>query len=168
MYRNEWDAAVARASALEQQLRQAQSGQQVDAATIATLTEQLQQANAELARLRGQAGPQPYGAPPYGAPGYGMPGYGMPGYGSFMYPSRASTILTLGILSLVVCGILGPIAWSMGNADLARIDRGELDPAARGSTQAGRICGMVASILMIIGFAFVMFFFVLAAGASTR
>ena len=35
MYRNEWDAAVARASALEQQLRAAQSSQSVDAATIA-------------------------------------------------------------------------------------------------------------------------------------
>ena len=68
MYRSEWDAALARASALETQLRQAQSGQQQDAATIAMLSQQLQACNAELARLRG------YGAQPmYGVPSYIFP-----------------------------------------------------------------------------------------------
>jgi hypothetical protein len=165
MYRNEWDAAVARASALEQQLRAAQSGQQADAATIAQLTQQLQQANAELARLRGQAG---YGYPPpppaYGAPAYGYAG-GYPG-GYYSVPARGSTIMVLGILSLVVCGLLGPVAWSMGNEELRRIERGEVDPSTRGNVTAGRICGMIASILIIIAVAFFMFAFVLAAGAS--
>lgn len=145
MYRNEWDAAVARASALEQQLRAAQASHTTDAATITSLTQQLQYANAELARLRGGGAPQPM----YGAPGYGMPGYGMPGYG-YAYPSQASTVMVLGILSLVVCGLLGPIAWSMGNTELGRIERGEVDPSGRGSAVAGRICGMIASILIII------------------
>lgn len=36
-----------------------------------------------------------------------------------LLPHRGSTILTLGILSLLVCGpILGPMAWVMGNTDL--------------------------------------------------
>lgn len=160
MYRNEWDAAVARASALEQQLRDAQAGQQADAATIATLTQQLQQANADLARLRGQGG---YGYPPP-PPAYGYAG-GYPG-GMYPVPARGGTILVLGILSLVVCGILGPIAWSMGNEELRRIERGEVDPSTRGNVTAGRICGMIASILIIIAVAFFMFAFVLAAGAS--
>jgi hypothetical protein len=160
MYRNEWDAAVARASALEQQLRAAQSGQQADAATIAQLTQQLQQANAELARLRGQAG---YGYPPP-PPAYGYAG-GYPG-GYYSVPARGSTIMVLGILSLVVCGLLGPVAWSMGNEELRRIERGEVDPSTRGNVTAGRICGMIASILIIIAVAFFMFAFVLAAGAS--
>ncbi len=165
MYRNEWDAAVARASALEQQLRDAQSSQQVDAATIATLTRQLHQANAELARLRGQGG---YGYPPpppaYGYGG-GYPGGGYPG-GGYVVPARGGTILVLGILSLVVCGVLGPIAWSMGNEELRRIERGEVDPSTRGNVTAGRVCGMIASILMIISVAIILFVFVLAAGAS--
>lgn len=164
MYRNEWDAAVARASALEQQLRAAQTSQTADAATIASLSEQLRRANDELIRLRGSAGSAPgYAAPPYGAPPYGMP-YG----GGYMYPSQASTVMVLGILSLVVCGLLGPIAWSMGNTELARIDRGEVDPSGRGSAVAGRVCGMIASILIIVGIVAVVLMFGVFATASTR
>ncbi len=159
MYRNEWDAAVARASALEQQLRAAQSSHTVDAATIASLTQQLQYANAELARIRG--GGQPTYAPP---PGYG--GYGAPFGASYPYQSQASTVMVLGILSLVVCGLLGPIAWSMGNTELGRIDRGEADPSARGSAVAGRICGMIASIILIIGVVAVVLLFGIAATSS--
>jgi len=158
MYRNEWDAAVARASALEQQLRAAQSSHTVDAATIASLTQQLQYANAELARIRGGGQPT-YAPPPYGAPGYGYPP-------TYAYQSQASTVMVLGILSLVVCGLLGPIAWSMGNTELGRIDRGEADPSARGSAVAGRICGMIASIILIIGVVAVVLLFGIAATSS--
>lgn len=150
MYRNEWDAAVARAEALSTQLRQAQAGQQQDAATIAALTQQLHQAHAELQRLRG-----PYAAPPM----YG----GMPVY---MQASQGTTILVYGILSLVVCSILGPIAWSMGNAELARIDAGLVDPSGRGNASAGRICGMIATILMIVSFVIVIMIFAAAGTAS--
>jgi predicted RNA-binding Zn-ribbon protein involved in translation (DUF1610 family) len=67
-------------------------------------------------------------------------------------PHRGSTILTLGILSLIICGpILGPIAWIMGNQDLAEIRAGRMDPEGEGLTNAGRICGMIATILGIIG-----------------
>ena len=148
MYRSEWDAALARASALETQLRQAQSGQQQDAATIAMLSQQLQACNAELARLRG------YGAQPM----YGVP--------SYIFPPRGGTILTLGILSLVVCSLMGPIAWSMGNGELARIDAGQVDPTSRGNAQAGRICGMIATILLICCVVFFVFAFALAAGST--
>jgi len=72
----------------------------------------------------------------------------------------------LGILSLVVCGLLGPIAWSMGNTELGRIDRGEADPSARGSAVAGRICGMIASIILIIGVVAVVLLFGIAATSS--
>ena len=52
-----------------------------------------------------------------GAPGY-QP-YGPGRYGGYEHP-QGTTILVLGILSLVVCGILGPIAWSMGSKALPR------------------------------------------------
>ena len=45
--------------------------------------------------------------------------------------SQATTILVLGILSLVVCQILGPIAWVMGNNELAGIDAGRRPPFRR-------------------------------------
>lgn len=141
MYRNDWDAAVARASALEAQLRQAQAGQSADAATIATLSQQLAAAQAELARLHGAA-PGAYAAP-------------------FAYrpQARGALILTLGILALVMCSALGPVAWAMGSTDLAAIDRGELDPAGRGLVTAGRVCGIVATVLLImVVFAMLMMF----------
>src|SRR5438128_1906635 len=36
-------------------------------------------------------------------------------------PHNGTVILVLGILSLVVCGLLGPVAWVMGNRDLKEI-----------------------------------------------
>ena len=43
-------------------------------------------------------------------------------------PHRASMVLVLGILGLVVCFICGIIAWVMGNADLREMDAGRMDP----------------------------------------
>jgi hypothetical protein len=60
-------------------------------------------------------------------------------------------ILVLGILGLVLCGFLGIAAWVMGSADLKEMDAGQMDPAGRGNTNAGRICGIIASILMALG-----------------
>jgi len=69
-----------------------------------------------------------------------------------LLPHRGSTVLTLGILSLVLCGpVLGPIAWIMGNQDMIEIRAGRMDPEGESPTNAGRICGMIATILGIIG-----------------
>ena len=82
-----------------------------------------------------------------------------------MYPSRGGTILVLGILSLVVCSILGPIAWSMGNEEQRRIAAGQAPPD--GNVSAGRICGMISSILLIVGGAFIILA-LMAGGLSSR
>src|SRR6188472_2898507 len=89
--------------------------------------------------------PPPY--PPYGPPppyGYPPPGYGVE------HP-QGTTVLVLGILSLVICGLLGPFAWSMGNRALAEIDANPAYFTNRGQVTAGRVCGMVATILLIVG-----------------
>ena len=67
-----------------------------------------------------------------------------------MKPHRGTLILVLGVLSLIVCGVLGIPAWIMGNNDLKEIDSGIMDPSGRSLTNAGRICGMIATILSII------------------
>lgn len=65
-----------------------------------------------------------------------------------LQPDHGSTILTLGILSLFVAGpILGAIAWVMGNNDLREIRAGRMNPEGEESVNAGRICGMIATIL---------------------
>lgn len=59
--------------------------------------------------------------------------------------------MVLGILGLVVCGPLGIVAWILGASDLKEMDAGAMDPEGRGLTNAGKICGIIATILLIIG-----------------
>lgn len=88
--------------------------------------------------------PQPGSPSPYGAPAPPQ--------------SNGTLILVLGILSIVLCGcgvILGPVAWIMGNSSLAAINSGSGNPSELGSVNAGRICGIVGTILSalyIIGY----------------
>ncbi|MCW5776595.1 MAG: DUF4190 domain-containing protein [Phycisphaeraceae bacterium] len=74
-----------------------------------------------------------------------------PAYSPGMAPHRGVLILVFGILSLVLCQLLGPFAWIMGKGDLKRIDAGTMDPEGRGLTQAGMICGIIGTVLMMIG-----------------
>lgn len=60
-------------------------------------------------------------------------------------------ILVFGILGLVVCFPFGIAAWVMGNTDLREMDAGTMDPSGRSTTNAGRIIGIVATILAIVG-----------------
>jgi preprotein translocase subunit Sss1 len=82
-----------------------------------------------------QTTPQPQTGPPAG-----------------MKPARGGTVLTLGILGIVICFILGIIAWVMGNGDLREIKEGKRDPSGEQLTKAGMICGIVGTILGVIGF----------------
>jgi hypothetical protein len=86
-------------------------------------------------------------------------------------PHRSGLILTLGIVS-IVCGALGialfccvplPIlfvaagfgcgipAWVMGHRDLAKMRAGVMDPRGQGTAYGGRVCGIIGTILNIIG-----------------
>ena len=58
--------------------------------------------------------------------------------------------MVLGILGLIVCAPLGIVAWAMGSGDLKEMDAGTLDPSGRGPTLAGKICGIIATVLMIL------------------
>jgi hypothetical protein len=65
-------------------------------------------------------------------------------------PHRGVLILVLGILSLVITylGVVpGIIAWVLGQQDLKKMTERTMDPQGRGLTQAGRICGIVGTIL---------------------
>jgi hypothetical protein len=65
-------------------------------------------------------------------------------------PHRGAAVLVLGILSLVVCGILGPFAWVMGSNDLAEMRAGRMDPEGEGTTRAGQICGIIGTVRLVI------------------
>jgi ABC-type Fe3+ transport system permease subunit len=70
------------------------------------------------------------------------------------YPeqSQATTILVLGILGIICCGPLGIAAWIMGNNELEAIGNGRRNPEGRSTANAGRVMGIIASVLMILGF----------------
>ncbi len=68
-----------------------------------------------------------------------------------MKPHRATLILVLGVLSLIVCQPLGIFAWVMGNGDLKEIAAGTMDPSGKDMTNIGRILGIIACVLLILG-----------------
>ncbi|MEU1995834.1 DUF4190 domain-containing protein [Nocardia gamkensis] len=91
---------------------------------------------------------QPYGYPAYGA------------YGPQDHP-RATTILILGILSLVLCQFIGPVAWVMGKRALNEIDASGGTIGGRGNVNAGYICGIIATALMCLTLLFLLLLLVL-------
>lgn len=102
---------------------------------------------------------QPYPQQPYQPSPYLVP--------PTMDHPQGTTILVLGILSLVAVQILGPVAWIMGSKALAEIDADPTRYRNRGTVQAGRIMGMIATILgaAVIIFFVVIFGALLAAGS---
>ena len=67
-----------------------------------------------------------------------------------MKPHRGTLILVLGILSIVLCGPLGIFAWIMGGSDLKEMDAGTMDPSGRDTTKAGRICGIIGTVFLLV------------------
>ena len=88
-----------------------------------------------------------------------------------MKPHRGTLVLIFGILGLVTCFGFGIAAWIMGNNDLKEMDAGLMDPAGRGSTQAGKVCGMIAvilnALLLVVGIGFVLLVVLFGASSQT-
>jgi hypothetical protein len=63
---------------------------------------------------------------------------------------RATLALVLGILSLLVCGVLGPFAWSIGSTAVKEIDAAPGTWSGRETANAGRIIGIVATVLLVL------------------
>jgi predicted Zn finger-like uncharacterized protein len=69
-------------------------------------------------------------------------------------PHRGNLILIFGIISLVAMAFCGPlglpfgvIAWVLGSRDLQKMNEGVMDPDGRGVTQAGKVCGIIGTII---------------------
>jgi hypothetical protein len=89
-------------------------------------------------------------APPSYAP---PPSYGGPppagGGGGGGTSGKATTSLVLGILGILCCGLLAPVAWIMGKGELDAIRRGQSSPAGEGVAKAGYILGIIGTILFV-------------------
>lgn len=68
-----------------------------------------------------------------------------------------TVILVLGILSIVCCQILGPVAWIMGKNAQAQLEASGMASEAN-LAKIGMICGIVGSILLIINIIWVVGF----------
>jgi hypothetical protein len=136
MYRDDLVATHARVEQLQRELSSASSQQIQDRQRIVQLTAQLAAMQQALNRMGGA-----------------MQRYE---HQQYVFPSRAGTVLTLGILSLVVCTVMGPIAWAMGNEELRRMDSGQTPDDQRGSVTAGRVCGIIGSVFLMFTAFFVL------------
>ena len=74
----------------------------------------------------------------------------MPAHSNAPLPGRGGTILTFGILGLLVLAPFGVAAWIMGNTDLRMMDAGLMDDRDRSNTQTGRILGIIGTCFWIL------------------
>ncbi|MBC9227376.1 DUF4190 domain-containing protein [Aeromicrobium sp. zg-636] len=131
------------------------------------------QPSSEQPTYPGQQQPYPGQQQPYGAqqpqPGqYPVAGqqWGTP---PPKHP-KATLILILGILGLIVCGALAPFAWVMGNRVVAEIDANPGVYEGRGEAQAGRILGIIGSVMLILAvlaFAFIITIAIIGIASSS-
>lgn len=75
----------------------------------------------------------------------------MGGYAGGSASGRATTAMILGVLGLICCGPLGLAAWWLGSAELDAIRSGQSPAAGEGMAQAGKIMGIIGSIMTCLG-----------------
>jgi hypothetical protein len=81
------------------------------------------------------------------------------------YPesSQATAALVLGIVGLILCGgLLSPIAWYIGATEVRAINEGRRDPGGLQTANAGRILGIIGTVLVGLGILFFVGFLFLA------
>ncbi len=82
------------------------------------------------------------------------------------HPS-GTTVLVLGVLGLVLCQVLGPIAWIQGNK--ARADM-RAQPHVmwknEGLVTAGWVLGIIATVMLALSVVFIVGFLIIAAAAA--
>ena len=72
--------------------------------------------------------------------------------------SKAVMAVIFGVLGIICCGLLAPVAWYLANEELKSIDAGRLPEANRGMAQVAKILGIIGSILLVIGLLWVLLF----------
>lgn len=90
------------------------------------------------------------------------------GYPAQQYPESSNALLALilSIVNFVVCPILAPIAWVIASKELSAIDAGRRDPTKRDQANAGRILGIIGTVLLTLGVLFIVFVLVIAVASG--
>ncbi len=64
--------------------------------------------------------------------------------------SQATVALVLGILSVICCPLVGPVAFFIGNAARARIQMAGATVGGEGMATAGMILGIIGTIFVVL------------------
>lgn len=115
-------------------------------------------------------GPYDLGAPllPPLGPSGAEPFAGYRGRGLANEHLDTTTVLVLGILAVAICPILGPFAWSQGNRALNEIDASRGTIGGASSVKAGRICGMVGSVILLLILVYFLFWLAILGVAAAN
>lgn len=93
------------------------------------------------------------GQNPYAPPGAGT--YWPGGSYLALAPHRGALILTLAIISIVVCNLLSVPSLVMALVDLNKMSRGIMDPSGRGLTIAGLVISIISSLYFLVWSGFI-------------
>ena len=63
---------------------------------------------------------------------------------------EATTVLVLGIVSMAVCGVVGPVAWVLGNRVVREIDASGGALGGRSEAQVGRVLGIITTAFLLL------------------
>lgn len=87
-------------------------------------------------------------------------------YSSSLRPHRGGLILAFGILGIVTCPIFGVLAVIMGSEDMREMESGRMDPSGHSLTQAGKILGIIASVISALSILFFCLVMIIGAAAG--
>lgn len=71
--------------------------------------------------------------------------------------SQAVTALVLGILGLLCCPILGPIAWYMGNQERKAVRERRSSASGEGLAVAGMVLGILGTLYLLFAMMWIFF-----------
>lgn len=74
---------------------------------------------------------------------------------------KATTVLILGICGILLCSVVSPFVWVMGNRVVAEIDAGGGQLAGREEAHVGRLLGAVGTVMLIFTVVFIVPLFAL-------
>ncbi len=77
--------------------------------------------------------------------------------GPYPEQGQAATALVLGILSIVICQLLGPVAWKLASDELRAINEGRRPPDGQSLAQAAKVCGIVGTCFLALAVLFLLF-----------
>lgn len=114
-------------------------------------------------------GQNPYGQQPYGQqPGYG---YGAPAPANHPSATIALVLSLIGLAGIALCGgitlVLSPFAWRTGAKAVSEIDANPGMYGGRDQANAGRIMGIIGTVLLAIGVVLLILLIALAVVGST-